>query len=261
VRKVVAELGNYVDFWITINEPLIFASRSYFFGEWPPQERSLSKFYLVVHSLIKAHKRAYKVIHGINKGAKVSLAKQNIYFDAFGNKLINKIGVLLAGFIWNKYFLLRVKKELDFIGLNHYFHNRVRIGLTPPLTWTHHNEDKVVSDMGWEIFPESIYHALKDLAKFKKPIYITENGLADAKDKQRKEFIRDYLCQTRRAMEEGADVRGYLHWSFIDNLEWSMGFGPRFGLVAVDYKTLKRKPRPSAFYYAKICKENGLICG
>jgi beta-glucosidase len=99
---------------------------------------------------------------------------------------------------------------------------------------------------------------LKNLSKFKKPIYILENGLADSVDKFRKDFIKEHLVWIHKAIEEKIDVKGYFHWSLIDNFEWDRGFWPRFGLIEINYQNLERKPRPSAFYYAKICKENCL---
>ena len=111
--------------------------------------------------------------------------------------------------------------------------------------------------MGWELYPEAIYHCLIDLKKYRKPIYVTESGLADAKDEKRSWFIRETLKNVRRAMEEGADVRGYFYWSLLDNFEWDKGFWPRFGLAEVDYETLERKIRPSALEYAKIIKDDG----
>ena len=81
---------------------------------------------------------------------------------------------------------------------------------------------------------------LKDLQKYNLPIYITENGLADAKDKNRAEFIRGHLKYVHKAIGEGVDVKGYLHWSLLDNFEWADGFEPRFGLIEMDYeKTVK----------------------
>jgi len=107
-----------------------------------------------------------------------------------------------------------------------------------------------------EIYPEGIYYVLKNLKKYQKPIYITENGVADREDKFRKNFIKEHLFWTHKAIEEGVDVRGYFHWSLMDNLEWHRGFEPEFGLVNIDYQTLDRKPRSSAYYYAEICKNN-----
>ncbi len=97
-----------------------------------------------------------------------------------------------------------------------------------------------------------------DLRRFEKPIYITENGLADEGDVKRSWFVVETLKRVHRAIENGADVGGYLHWSLMDNFEWAEGFWPRFGLVEIDYKTLERKMRPSAHLYKDICLENGV---
>ena len=109
-----------------------------------------------------------------------------------------------------------------------------------------------MSDIGWEIYPEGLYRVLLDLKLYNKPIYITENGLADSEDKKRGGFIKDHLNFALKAMKDGVKLRGYFHWSLLDNFEWQKGFGPRFGLVEVDYKTMKRTVRPSAKEYKKI---------
>ena len=112
--------------------------------------------------------------------------------------------------------------------------------------------------MGWELYPKGIYHALMELKKYDKPIIVTENGLADGNDKYRGWFILETLKNVLKAINEGVDARGYLHWSLLDNFEWDKGFWPRFGLVEIDYKTMERKIRPSARLYARICRENGI---
>ena len=112
--------------------------------------------------------------------------------------------------------------------------------------------------MGWELYPEGLYHLVKIVSKYQKPIYITESGLADAHDQYRTWYIRESIRQIARAMREGADVRGYFYWSLLDNFEWDKGFWPRFGLVEVDYKTLERKIRPSASEYKKVIEANAV---
>lgn len=102
-----------------------------------------------------------------------------------------------------------------------------------------------------------MYRALVNLKKYGQPIYITENGVADARDATRERFIKEHLRWIKKAMNDGADVRGYFHWSLLDNFEWDNGFWPRFGLVEVDYRTLARKVRPSALAYKKMIKEWG----
>ena len=96
------------------------------------------------------------------------------------------------------------------------------------------------------------------MKKYKLPIYITENGLADAKDEKRSGYIKDHLSFIHKAISGGVDVRGYFYWSLLDNFEWDKGFWPRFGLVAVDFPTQQRTIRPSAIVYAKVCETNVL---
>jgi beta-glucosidase len=162
-----------------------------------------------------------------------------------------------AGLAWvfnffsNILFISLVREKLDFIGLDYYFHNRVV--WHPPFL---HNLNKEVSDFGWEIHPEGIYNVLKKLRRFKKPIYIMENGIADAADIKRGKFIVDHLRYVHKAIEEGVDVRGYFYWSLLDNFEWAAGWTMKFGLYSVDRRTFKRSPRPSASLYAEICRTN-----
>ena len=110
--------------------------------------------------------------------------------------------------------------------------------------------------MGWKISPEGIFNVLIGLKKYHLPIYITENGIADANDEKRPDFIREHIEWISKAIEEGVDVRGYFYWSFLDNFEFPevRGFWPRFGLVEIDYKTLERKPRKSFYVYKDIIK-------
>lgn len=250
-EKLVIALGKDVQFWITLNEPEIYANNSYLEGIWPPQKKNLFAYLRVLHNLIKAHRKAYESIKKINPNVQIGIAKNNVYFEAYQNKLINRLLKKFINWWWNFYFLNRIRNYQDFIGLNHYFHNRINYGFNK-------NENKKVSDMGWELYPEAIYYVLKDLKQFNKPIYITENGLADSKDEKRWWFIFESLKNISRAINEGVNVKGYLHWSLMDNFEWDKGFWPRFGLLEIDYKTLERKIRPSAKFYRDICIANGI---
>lgn len=240
-----------VHFWLTVNEPVIYADNSYLNGNWPPQQRNLFAYFTVLHNLLHAHRAMYQAIKAANGNAAVSAAENIVYYEAYKNKFINRIAKNVGDYFWNSYFFDRIKDHYDFIGLNHYFHNRIQL-------WSSRNENEKVSDMGWELYPEAIYHVLHTMKKYQKPVYITENGLADAKDRYRKWFITETLKNVHRAISEGVDVRGYLHWSLMDNFEWDKGFWPRFGLLAVNYETLERTPRKSALAFAKICKQNGL---
>jgi beta-glucosidase/6-phospho-beta-glucosidase/beta-galactosidase len=106
--------------------------------------------------------------------------------------------------------------------------------------------------MGWEIYPRGLYEVVKSFSSYNLPIIITENGLADADDKWRTEYIREHLRWLLKAVKEGAPVKGYLHWSLLDNFEWAEGYTKQFGLVHVDRETQTRTIRSSAKSYAEI---------
>lgn len=245
VKEVVEMLGNKVDYWLTVNEPEVYSVNSYLTGLWPPQEKNMWSTIEVFHNLIKAHRRSYDVIKSGNGQAKVGLAKHNTLFENGDGRLLSKIVRGLKDYYWNQYFLQKIKDKLDFIGLNYYCRDKL-------FGWRVKNDDEIVSDLGWELFPEGIYKVLLDLKKYNLPVLITENGLADAFDKYRGWFIGESLQAVALAMQQGVDVRGYLHWSLLDNFEWSHGFWSRFGLIEIDYKTQERKIRLSAWEYRDI---------
>ncbi|MBD3247996.1 family 1 glycosylhydrolase, partial [Candidatus Falkowbacteria bacterium] len=188
------------------------------------------------------------------KNARVSITKlTNDFEPACRWNPIESFLAIIFNYFYNTLFLEKIEKELDYIGVDYYFHNRMV--WHPPFI---KNKNKKVNDLGWEIYPKGIYHALKSLKKFNKPIIVLENGLADAKDKHRKDFINDHLYYVHKAIEEGIDIKGYFHWSLLDNFEWAEGWAPKFGLFKVDRETFEREPRPSAKAYSKICKNNSL---
>ncbi len=248
VEKIANEFKNDVKFWITINEPEIYASMSYLTGAWPPQEKNILSYLKVLMNLIWAHRAAYAIIKKNDSFAKIGIAKNNVYFEAAPG-IRNFIFKKTADFWWNFLFLNKTWLYSDFIGLNYYYHSRIDEGFNK-------NENKVVSDMGTELYSKGIYYVLKDLKKYKKPIFITENGIADAKDEYREKFMKENLFWIQKAISEGVDVQGYFHWSLLDNFEWDKGFWPRFGLVEIDYKTLERKARSSAYLYRDIILNN-----
>ncbi|MFA4941166.1 MAG: glycoside hydrolase family 1 protein [Patescibacteria group bacterium] len=252
VKFVVNELGDLVDYWITLNEPMVHISNGYLVGIFPPNKKSPVKAYQVFKNLVKAHKVGYKIIHKRFSDAKVSFTNLTNFFEPARKWcLVEVLFAKLADWFWNGSFPRRTKGYFDYIGLDYYFHDR--IVWYPPFK---KNKNQEVTDMGWEIYPEGIYWSLKSLSKFGKPIIIIENGLADADDKKRADFIINHLKYVHQAISDGIDVRGYFHWSLIDNFEWAEGFDPKFGLYKVDQKTCQRIARPSAKVYAEICKSN-----
>jgi len=237
VEKIVSVFKNEINFWIVLNEPELYVGNSYLLSIWPPKKKNILSYILALNNLAEAHKKAYGIIKTIQPKAQVGMAEYNIYF---------KQSLFLINWFLNKRFLNKVKNYQDFIGLNYY--RRFP-----------ENKNKIISDLRWEIYPKGIYRVLKTLKKYQKPIYVTENGVADAEDEKRTEFIKEHLRWIHKAIQERIDVRGYFYWSLLDNFEWDKGFWPRFGLVGIDYKTLERRVRPSAWEYAKICRENRII--
>jgi beta-glucosidase len=236
-----------VHYWITVNEPGIFSFNAYFKKRWPPQGNGYLLSFRAQRHIIAAHKRAAAAIKKMDPRALVGVAENVADFESAGG-LVNGFVRFGAEYLWSSYFLNHVHRTLDFLGVNYYFHNRFDGG------WNK-NANAVISDFGWEVYPQGLYNVLMRLSRYKLPVIITENGVADARDAIRGKFIEEHLVWMKKAMEDGADVRGYLHWSLLDNFEWDSGFWPRFGLVEVDYKTMERRIRPSALRYKTIIEE------
>jgi beta-glucosidase len=281
-KVVASELGSLVRFWNTINEPAVYAYQGYVDGIWPPGSKSLRSAAIVMTNMLRAHALAYHIIHETSpgRGCSVGIAKHIRLFDPLRPRHVcDRALARLSDFIINWRFLDAVdtgrlawplgmgqKVQLlaathDFIGLNYYTREMIRFNLLKPHTLFMQNLTRpgsATNDLGWELYPEGLYRVLMRLKRYGKPIYITENGCAAADDSLRRAYLRDHLVQIHRAISEGADVRGYFHWSLLDNFEWAEGLAPRFGLVAVDYETQKRSARPSAQVYAQIAAHNRL---
>ncbi|MEX0649628.1 MAG: glycoside hydrolase family 1 protein [Candidatus Andersenbacteria bacterium] len=252
VRFISQQLGELVDFWITINEPMVYATQSYWQAKWPPQQRGLRPMLAVIGNLAEGHRRAYRVLHQQAPHIPVGFAKSVIaYLPEHIGHIDDQLVARIEDWWYNHRFFDLVGNTYDFIGINYYFTTKYRVKLFPP-TLARVSWDGPKTDMDWPIRPEGLTHVLRHMRRYNKPIYITENGLADAADSRRADFIRSHLRAVEEAQADGADVRGYLHWSLLDNFEWADGFGPCFGLVEVDYDTMERRPRPSAYVYKAI---------
>lgn len=250
---VVSRLKGRVRFWMTINEPTSVIGAAYYTGAWPPQKKSKLAALRVFHRLADAHIAGYGAIHEADPLAQVGFGNLLHSFSSYHkNSPFDYFLIFIARIFTNRYMLRLTKGYNDYLTVQYYHHNRFKFPRKI------HLGDKPETDLGWEIFPEGLYSILEHLKRHKLPIYITENGLADANDQKRISFIKEHLRWTYRAIAKGADVRGYFYWSFLDNFEWDKGFWPRFGLVEVDYATQERKIRPSAKVYAAICRNNVL---
>jgi beta-glucosidase len=153
------------------------------------------------------------------------------------------------------------RRTADFIGINYYTKAYVKwrsrddaegISSDFPIGIAFARRREPASDLGWAVHPRGLGRMLRFTKRYGLPIYITENGIADAEDRMRKEYLLAHLGEIASAIRDGIDIRGYYHWSLLDNFEWIKGFGPRFGLYAVDYDTFARTPRESAVIYKNI---------
>jgi beta-glucosidase len=115
-----------------------------------------------------------------------------------------------------------------------------------------------VTDMGWASDPSWMRKVLGDLKRYGKPVYVTENGIAARDDAVRERYLPEVLKYVHLAIEDGVDVRGYFHWTNMDNFEWARGYSARFGLIAVDRSSLERTVKPSGRLYARIAAANAL---
>lgn len=276
VGRVITELGDLARFWITLNEPTVIAYQSYLKGEWPPGARSLPAAGRVLGNLIRAHWQAFEQIKAHAPASQVGLAHHVRLFDpgrpwapldrmlaVLYNRLFNQ-GVLRALATGRLTWFQRRFSEgasgprpsQDFLGVNYYTRDRLRFS---PRNRAELFATRMVpagaprSDLGWEVYPQGLYRTLVDLASARLPIYITENGIADADDDLRPAFLVDHLRATLRAIGDGAPVHGYFHWTCFDNFEWAEGYAARFGLMDRD-----RSLRPSGELYAQICRTGTL---
>ena len=290
VQAVVKEFFNDVDYWVTLNEPNTYIFSSYMEGVFPPFEarKDVSRAALVIENLMKCHAEAYRIIHATDavKGRTnwvgmahhtrafepmntyspvdrlVASITQASFVDAFVDASLTghfKIPLSSVDFT-----LPGLRGSEDYIGLNYYGRYYVRAPLLKPLAFEVLMHDpaspaSIVNDVGWEHYPQGLTQLLvKTHKKHHKPIYILEHGTADANlnDERRQESITTHLAEILYSIhEKKIDVRGYFHWSLMDNFEWTEGFEAKFGLYSVDFKDSKnytRTPRKSVETYKSI---------
>jgi beta-glucosidase len=258
VQLVAKELTDDVDYVITLNEPNVYTSFGYLTKDtssgtgWPPGEKSFVSFVRVYRNLIRAHRNAYYILKIHKHTLKVGVASQlaNIQAKRPHNYLDEFITEIMRYF-WNWWFLRQSRKEQDFIGLNYYFTDYYQFPAVRA------NPNVILNDLGWYMEPEGIYPLLLRIwAHYKKPIMITENGVADMHDQYRRWWLEETIIAMERAMSEGVNIIGYMHWSLLDNFEWASGWWPKFGLIKVDRENgMKRTIRPSAKWFAERIKK------
>lgn len=247
VTKVAEEFGPSLKYVLTLNEPNIYIS----YPEWnagvpvPPEASRIERLGMYFN-LIKAHKMAYLILKKVNPELAISAAVQMSNNLKKTDKWLSSVAIKMADKFGNYFFYDRVKRRLDFIGFNYYFTNYFD-GYKVVMP------DHPVNDMGWYMEPGGVGEvATKLWIRYKKPVMITENGLADAKDEYRQWWLKETMLSIIRAKKAGTDLLGYMHWSLLDNFEWAYGWWPKFGLIRVERQQgMKRVVRLSSKWWAK----------
>ncbi|MEJ2013466.1 MAG: family 1 glycosylhydrolase [Anaerolineales bacterium] len=279
-RKAVGVLKDLVRLWVTINEPNVLVYSGYVSNEFPPGEKNIRLAPLAIRNLVRAHAAAYHAIHEIDPHALVGVAHQ---FRGFKPRSMpNPADRWLAQFKSHNFndlfpqamvdgrirFLLsrdrvpEARMTQDFIGLNYYTSEEVAFDLGNPASAFQpggYPEDKALSPNAFLAdWPQGFWDALRWSHSFRLPIYITENGAEDGEDAFRRTYLARHLHQLWRAANFNWRIKGYFHWSLVDNFEWERGWTQRWGLWSIDEKTQVRKKRPSADFFSEICRTNQL---
>jgi beta-glucosidase len=280
VERAVPALMEHCDLWCTVNEPVGWIFSALIQGRWPPGGRSIPAALRAVTNLVRGHAAAYRVLHRLQPQARVGLANYFRLYDpvnprspldrlvaAEQDRFVNRsfLDAVTRGRVRAFPWVVRIPEAagtLDFVGVNYYTRDLVRFDLRAPRQLFGRNLPGAglpISDGDYGvIYPEGMGRVLRLAHAYGRPLYVTENGLPDRDDDQRSVFIVAHLRELWRAMEQGIDVRGYYHWSLIDNFEWADGWSLKFGLIAMDPQTQERRLRPSAHLYEEICRRNAL---
>jgi beta-glucosidase/6-phospho-beta-glucosidase/beta-galactosidase len=250
-------------------------------GGFPPALTDLSLAFKAERNMAFAHSVAYCNLkkHGPNKPVGIGIAR-NVYLSAdddprsrlaaerasyLGTEWI--LNALIYGAFDNDFDMLVDERAegmsgSDYIGLDYYERTRVRYSDKANPMGGHMEALPCTdcTDFHWDIYPEGIRSVSRWMyEKYRLPIYVLENGLADAKDEKRARYIRAHLKELSDAINiDGVPIKGYYHWSLLDNFEWGEGYSMRFGLYAVDFKTKARVRRKSADVYEKVCRTGAL---
>lgn len=277
--KVCAQILKGLDAMvITFNEPMVLLLGGYIQGVIPPGIADGRKAMAALGNLARSHVAAREEVlkesprsqigtsqnvlvfrpdrwwHPIDR-ALTRLASEN-YNHAFLRAITEgDLRIFMPGLATTKQKIDGGRDAVDFIGLNYYTRAHLRFTPKPPfLDFVYRDvHQRGLTHIGWEDYPEGFSQMILEAKQeYGKPIWITENGIDDRSGDRRPKFLYDHWSQLLHAVKQGADVRGYLYWSLMDNFEWLEGWGPRFGLYQVDFETLDRKPTPACHYFRRV---------
>jgi beta-glucosidase len=296
-RVLYRALDGRVKRWVTLNEPWVVTDGGYLHGALAPGHRSRYEAPIASHNLMRAHGAAVQAYRAEGRheiGLVVNIEPKYAASDSEADRLAVRrahaymneqylhpalLGrypdelAQIFGDAWPRFpdddFKL-IRQPLDFVGINYYTRSVTRAATSYPLdTAVVRQPQGTYTETGWEVFPQGLVDLL---VWFKDtygplPVYITENGaaffdppVADAgrvRDPLRVDYLRKHLGAIHAAIARGVDVRGYMVWSLLDNLEWSLGYSKRFGIVHVNYGTQERTPKDSARWYSRVIATHG----
>jgi beta-glucosidase len=251
-ERTVDHLGDLIHIANTINEPNIVTLMGYVVSVFPPGRRDLDAWTRANENMKSAHRRAYDVIKA-GKGefpVGITIAMGDWWAPEGAEEALTRTRHIHEGQF------LEIAKGDDFVGVQAYSRTRLdERGLpTGP-----EGGVEVVSSMGYEFWPQALEVAIRHAAEVAQtPLYVTENGLGHDDDERRIAYVGEALEGVGRCLADGIDVRGYFYWSLLDNFEWALGYGPKFGLHTVDRQTFERTPKPSAAWFGNIARTNRL---
>ncbi len=277
--KVVEALGDLVPKWVTINEPMVYLVFRYLEEAFPaPAQRGFGPAMQALRTLLRCHAAAYHTIKQAYPAALVGVAQHYrpilppqrwwpggrwwagrlawLFNDMFMDALVD------GRLRWpgGRGTIPHLAGTLDYVGVNYYSYSRAVFPPRPGRLYDNiYPPNALVGDGNYgEVYPAGLFWAINHTLRYRKPIYITENGLPDHDDDLRPAFILLHLREIWRAISFNYPVMGYYHWSLIDNFEWERGWTQRFGLIALDPETQTRTLRRSGELYGEICHLNGV---
>ncbi|MBN2176545.1 MAG: glycoside hydrolase family 1 protein [Demequinaceae bacterium] len=257
---VVESLGDLIDIVLTINEPNVVAMTGYLDGRFPPRVSGAPERWAhVTHTLVAAHVAAREILKRESPHIRVGLALAipDIIFHPDGQWAPDGMhmselptagpGAEFAAMTLGVF--LKAARDDDFIGANTYDSQHMGPDGNPLPT----PDGERITQMGWTYAPEAVGYSVRLAAhETGRPVIITENGVGTENDEERIEYLQRALASVARALADGIEIHGYYVWSLIDNFEWTDGYRPKFGLVAVDRTTMERRPKPSLAWYASV---------
>ncbi len=290
---MVKRLGDRVKFWTTFNEPSVITYIGFLTGDHAPGFKDQRMAYQVAHHLMVAHGLGVQAIRAAKPDVKAGIvlnlwpaepASDSADDVAAADKFWNESETLFLDPIFKGHYppavydkigrdmpkindgdMAFISQKLDYVGINFYSRNVLSAnGKVEKI------EGSEYTEMGWEVCAPALRRMLVKIDREYKlpPIFITENGVAfkdeisaDGRvhDPRRIEYLKNHFIQTRLAMLDGVDVRGYMVWSLMDNFEWGHGFSKRFGLTYIDYVTQKRIIKDSGAWYAEVIRKNEVV--